>query len=335
MIAIHKSTGFSERWISYCKSNNIPYKVVNAYDNDIVEQLKLCDAFMWHFSHFNYKDMLIARQILYSLQLNGIKVFPDFNTSWHFDDKVGQKYLLEAVGAPLVNSYVFYNQKDAYEWLNITTYPIVFKLRGGAGASNVKLVKSKAEAKKLVKKSFNSGFKYYDPKVYFLDIFQKFKSGKSTPFELLKSFARLFKLPEFTKMYSREKGYVYFQDFIPNNNFDIRIIVIGEKAFAFKRLVRQNDFRASGSGCFIYDKLQIDLRCVEIGFDLNEKLKTQSIAYDFIYDKENNPKIVEISYGFNEKVYDQCEGYWTKDMQWHPGENFDFCGWMVENLIRE
>ena len=26
----------------------------------------------------------------------GIKVFPDSNTAWHFDDKVGQKYLLEA-----------------------------------------------------------------------------------------------------------------------------------------------------------------------------------------------------------------------------------------------
>lgn len=25
---------------------------------------------------------------------------------------------------------------------------------------------------------------------------------------------------------------------------------------------------------------------------------------------------------------------WTPDMQWHEGSNFDFCGWMVENLIR-
>ena len=80
MIAIHHSSGFAERWITYCEKNNIPYKLVNAYDNDIVSQLKDCDAFMWHHSHQNYKDVLFAKQLLYSLQMAGKKVFPDFNT---------------------------------------------------------------------------------------------------------------------------------------------------------------------------------------------------------------------------------------------------------------
>ena len=334
-LAIHKSSGFAERWIAYCEKNNIAYKLVNAYDSDIVSQVKDCDAFMWHFSHFNYKDMLIARQVLYSLQLSGVKVFPDFNTAWHFDDKVGQKYLLEAIGAPLVKSYVFYTRKEANKWISETSFPKVFKLRGGAGASNVKLVKSKIAAKKIVNKAFSSGFKYYDSKVYLKDSFKKYKIGKTSIFELLKSIFRLFRLPEFARMYSREKGYVYFQDFIPYNQFDIRIIVIEDKAFAFKRLVRENDFRASGSGNIIYTKAEIDERCVKIAFEVNEKLKAQSIAYDFIFDKENNPLIVEISFGYSAPAYDRCEGYWTVDMQWHAGENFDFCGWMVENLIRE
>lgn len=37
-IAIHhRPDSFSERWIEYCKKENIDYKIVNAYDNDIEE----------------------------------------------------------------------------------------------------------------------------------------------------------------------------------------------------------------------------------------------------------------------------------------------------------
>ena len=34
----------------------------------------------------------------------------------------------------------------------------------------------------------------------------------------------------------------------------VRVIVINDKAFAIKRMVRKNDFRASGSGIIEYDK---------------------------------------------------------------------------------
>lgn len=65
------------------------------------------------------------------------------------------------------------------------------------------------------------------------------------------------------------------------------------------------------------------------------KLDTQSIALDFVFDKNNLPLIVEISYGYTPASYDTCEGYWTTDMQWHEGTNFDFCGWMIGNLFNE
>lgn len=333
-IAIHNRLGgFSERWINYCKSHSIPYKIVNAYDNDIVEQVRDCSAFMWHHHHANYKDRLFAKQLLYSLQKKGLKVFPNFDTTWHFDDKVGQKYLLEAVYAPLVPSYVFYTKQDANDWIDHTTFPKVFKLRGGAGADNVKLVRTKAQARKLVHKAFGRGFLQVDGFNVLRYRFNKFKHGRGNFIDVCKGFARLFIPTEFVKMYPREKGYVYFQDFIPQNKFDIRIVVIGDKAFALKRLCRENDFRASGGGRIIYDKGQIDVRCVQIAFEVNEKLNAQSIAYDFVFNSENNPLIVEISYGYAVAAYDNCEGFWTKDLKWHAGDHFDFCGWMVEQVL--
>ena len=82
-IAIHKSGGFSERWINYCQKNNIDYKIVNAYDSDIIKQMADCDAFMWHHHQANYKDCLFAKQLLFSLQQSGKKVFPNYNSGWH------------------------------------------------------------------------------------------------------------------------------------------------------------------------------------------------------------------------------------------------------------
>ena len=62
---------------------------------------------MWHFSHRDYKDVQFAKSLLISLENSGKKVFPNISTCWHFDDKISQKYLLEAIGAPIVPTYVF------------------------------------------------------------------------------------------------------------------------------------------------------------------------------------------------------------------------------------
>ena len=332
-IAIHKTGGFSDRWIDYCKKKNIDCKIVNAYDSDIVQQVADCNAFMWHFSHISYKDALFAKQLLFSLQQSGMKVFPDFNTVWHFDDKVGQKYYLEAIGAPMVPSYVFYTQKEALDWIDKTAFPKVFKLRGGAGAANVKLAHTAREARKMVRKAFGNGFSQYSALDNLKERWRKYRIGKTDSKDVIKGVLRFFHKPDFARMHAPEKGYAYFQDFIPNNTFDIRVCVVGDKAFALKRVTRKGDFRASGSGNIVYDKNQIDERCVRIAFDVNKKIKSQSIAFDYVFDKNNKPLIVEISYGFAVEAYDMCEGYWTDDMQWHEGTHFDFCGWMVEDLL--
>ena len=215
-IAIHDSKEkhfFSDRWIEYCSRNNIPFKVVNAYDNDIINQLNDCDIFMWHHSNYDYRDALFAKQLIYSLETIGIKVFPDFNTTWHFDDKVGQKYLLEAIDAPLVPSYVFYNKKDARKWIESTSFPKVFKLRGGSGSSNVQLVENKHKAKKLIKKAFGKGFSQFDKFNHLKFRYKNFKSGKESFVGVLKGIVRLFIGNKYSNMVPKEKGYVYFQDF--------------------------------------------------------------------------------------------------------------------------
>jgi glutathione synthase/RimK-type ligase-like ATP-grasp enzyme len=332
-IAIHHTKDtFSDRWIAHCEKEGIPYKIVDCYKNDISQQLTDCTALMWHFHHASPRATLFAKQLLYSVAASGKKVFPDFNTVWHFDDKVGQKYLLEQLGAPLIASYVFYTKEEALEWVNSTSFPKVFKLRSGSSSNNVQLVTSKEAAVHLVNQAFGKGFSQYNAWPNFKERIRKFKHGKTSFVNVAKGFIRLFYTTEFAKVAGREKGYIYFQEFIENNDCDIRIIVVDEKAFAIKRMVRENDFRASGSGTILYDKGLFDIATVKVALDITSKLNAQCLAYDFVY-KNGKPLIVEISYGYDNKAYDPCEGYWDKNLNWHEGQ-FISQNWMVDQMAR-
>ncbi len=333
-IAIHqKENDFSSRWIDYCKSHLIDYKIVNCYDSDIISQVEDCDAVMWHFSQTDPRDHLFAKQLLFALQTAGKKVFPDFNTAWYFDDKVGQKYLLEAIGAPVVPSYVFYDKQKALDWVEEADFPKVFKLRRGAGSNHVKLVHTKSEANKLVRRAFSRGFSQYDKIANLQDRWYKYKKGKTSFWDVCKAVLRFGKTTEFARIAGPEKGYIYFQDFIEGNDSDIRVIVIDGKAFAIKRLVRDGDFRASGSGHVLYEKQHFNEETLRLSFDVAEKIDSQCLAIDFVYG-EGKPLIVELSYGFIKEVYYSCEGYWDRDLIWHEGP-FDAQGWMVELLLDE
>ena len=148
-------------------------------------------------------------------------------------------------------------------------------------------------------------------------------------FSLCKGIFRLIIPKTYAKMHHREKGYVYFQDFIPNNDYDLRVVVVGDKLVAEKRYCREGDFRASGSGLFEYGSISKEV--LNIAFEVSEKLKLQSVAFDFIYN-EGKPLIIEMSYGFGTHGISNSPGYYTRDLNYHK-EKPDLMGWMVENLI--
>lgn len=332
-IAIHeRENSYSADWISYCEAKSIPYKIVNCYENDIIDQLADCDALMWHFSHAIPQDIIFARQLIFTMESSGKVVFPDFNTMWHFDDKIGQKYLLESIDAPLATSHVFYSKDEALRWINSTNFPKVFKLRGGASSANVKLVKSKKDAVRLVNKAFGKGFKQFSPYIDLKESIRKRKLGESTLLDIFTRILRIFFNSEIQKFSNREKGYLYFQEFIANNDSDIRLVVVDGKAFGEKRFVRKNDFRASGSHMRSYDKEIITEDTLKVAFEVARKLKLQCSAFDFVY-QNGNPVIVEISYGTTPAAYKPCPGFWDENLMFHEG-TFNFCGWMVDMVIK-
>lgn len=316
----HRKGGFSDRWIAYCEQQGIPYKSVNCLDSDIILQLSSLDALLWHWVHLDPRELLMARNVLMAAEAMGLKVFPSTATCWHFDDKIAQKYLLEAIGAPLVHTYVFYDLKEALRWIDQASFPKVFKLRKGAGSNNVKLVHSAAEARALAERAFSSGFSPVPH--YGQDGLKRYRVAKRRG-DLMNVIRRipqsLATIRDLRKMIGHEKGYVYFQDFIPGNDFDTRVTVIGDRAFAFTRNVRPGDFRASGSGDIVYDPPRVHEACLEIAFDVTRKVGSQSMAFDFVLSEYKQPMIIEVSYCYSAKAVHTCSGHWDRNLNWQEG----------------
>lgn len=318
VIAIHAESGaFAAEWIAYCREKGIAFREVDCFATDITRQLQGCRALLWHWEHHDFEAQLFARQLITCAEVMGIHVFPSSATSWHYDDKVGQKYLLEACGAPLVPSYVFYDKKTALMWVAETGFPKVWKLRGGAGSQNVRLLYSAREARRIVLRAFGRGFG--NSRLHAVkDRLWAFRRDRTVKafLNIARGIARVFVPHEKNARSPVQQDYAYFQDFIAGNSFDIRVVVIGARAFAIKRLVREGDFRASGSGCLIYSHGEIPTECVNIAFRVAGRLGSQCCAFDFVSDGKSW-LIVEISYAFTASAYKKCPGYWDSTLAWH------------------
>lgn len=278
---------------------------VDVYRADILEQLQGCGAFMWRHAHVPEMRQ-VARRLLPVIERElGLAVYPDQHTCWHYDDKIAQAQLLEAAGIASPRSWVWYDRRLALQWAQSARYPMVLKLWAGAGSTNVRLVESPDEAQLWIKRLFGKG-------IYGLG---EAESALTRP---LSDLLGTLRGREAEPPWELHKNYVLFQEFLPDNPFDTRITVIGNRAFGFRRFNRENDFRASGSGVIDYDPRQIDPAMVRLAFDAACRLKMQSCAIDGLW-RGGEPVISELSYTYASWAVHDCPGHWDADLNWHEG----------------
>ncbi|MFI3305485.1 MAG: hypothetical protein R3Y68_03090 [Rikenellaceae bacterium] len=309
--------GSTESYIRYCIDNNLDYEVIDPYANNSIEKFKECGYVLWNIQNYLWADLLEARNLLLSVERLGVKVFPNHNTNWHFDDKIAEMYAFKSINAPIPQSWVFYSLDSTTTFLNEAKYPLVAKLRNGSGASNVKLLKSKSQAMRYAKRMFGKGF---DPSPSLL---YKAYSKAQSSYSWDTFISRVKKIPQFlytrsrAKMMPIEKGYCYFQEFIENDGYDIKVVVIGDKLSFLARNVRSGDFRASGGGDFYYDKSLVTKNIIESAFQTADKLGLQCVGFDYVVNKSTGQGlIIEMCYGFDFAVIYDANGYFTRNGEW-------------------
>lgn len=115
-------------------------------------------------------------------------------------------------------------------------------------------------------------------------------------------------------MYRRRAGTTAPTEWLPDQPFDTRVIVIGERAFAYRRYPYPGDFRASRSfGPRDYDPTGIDPRMLQLSFAISRRLGFQSMAYDLMLHR-GQPVVLEMSYTFGVGEH-KCGTYWTPELE--------------------
>lgn len=312
------STSWASQWIEYCQEHNIRYSLVDWKVADAFKVMLGSDIVLWHFSHYSQKEMLFARSILNSLEKSGCRVFPGYDDSWHFDDKVAQSFLLQSLDAPLPRYTVLFSMDAVDEFIQSQpSFPVVAKLRNGSGSSNVKLLGDVEALKRYAKKMFSSGIDS-SPSPFF-----KISSNAKSCRSVADIFSRARRAPEFlfsflnARALPKEKNYVYLQEFIAGSSYDIKVVVVGNKLSFIGRHIRKGDFRASGGGDLFYDRSIITQPILDIAFDVAGKLNSECVGMDFVVDPQSgNPYIVEISYGFSFAALIESGGYFNRSGVW-------------------
>ena len=259
---------------------------------------------MWWFAHLPYPRNF-ARRIIQAVQHGmGLPLFPTWETIWHFDDKVSQSYLLQAAGIPTAPTRVFWWRNDAIDYCRTARYPLVLKLAGGITSENVRLLKDFDEARYWVDRMFGPGTVALDHPAL--------KSLGDARRRLKDSLRLLVKgmPPSNSRRNDLHRDYVLVQEFLPDNDHDTRVTVIGNRAFAFRRFNRPDDFRASGSGRIDWDPSKVDLDNVRLAFRAARRLRSQSLAVDAMYGENGQRVLVEISYYSEGWALAACPGHW-------------------------
>lgn len=315
---------FSERWAEALSRMGIRVRWLDLLGPKPLGQVAGCQGVMWHWYHYPHEVRWAALPILRVIEEHlRIPVFPDMATCWHYDDKVAQSYLLSALGIASPKTWVYWRKPDALDWCHAATFPVVAKLSGGAGSRNVQLIRNSAEAVAYVKRCFSGSG---------IVIGTSLVNGFRHPLSWMKKMlgrgvqavpyvwgSRFPNLPDQT-FWMPQKNYALFQEFLPGNEYDTRVTVIGARAFAFRRFNRPDDFRASGSGRIDHDPDAIDRRGLQMAFQAAHKLKSQSMAFDLLFRGERkDPVVGEISYCYANWAVERCPGHWDPDLNWHAG----------------
>lgn len=226
-----------------------------------------------------YKEYI--GDILMDLEDRGLVLLPRYKYFRAHHNKVFMELLrkqLKHEELRTISTKNFYDMRDLKNSLQViedtVKYPMVIKTSSGSGAAGVALAKDRKE---LFKKTKRMGEIIYKRKGDF--IFKNVGLSKAKTIVL-----KLFGKPHMTRTYPREKMVV--QSFIHNLQYDYKVLIYGDKYYVLKRLIRDNDFRASGSGKLIFPDVLNDEICkvLDLAKMLFEELDVPMLSVDIAYD---------------------------------------------------
>lgn len=211
-----------------------------------------------------------SKRLVQALSARGVITLPRPIEAHWYDDKLAQ---VNALADHLPDTAVLKTREAAMAAVSSMDYPFISKSSEGSASRGVRLIKNPAQAKAEINAAFGRGLQ--------------------------------------TGVYDRvQKGYLYWQEFVPDNPCDYRVINCGRHWFGAVRGNRDDVPFASGSGINA-PIMDMDARtkaafekCRQVG----RELETQWMAFDVIF-KGDVPLVVEISSAWPPHFYATAQAF--------------------------
>jgi glutathione synthase/RimK-type ligase-like ATP-grasp enzyme len=293
------SQSFSAMWKAQADQMGIEAEVIDPMLPGAIERIGGYDAFIWRYN-FQFPWTEAGPRILSAVEDGyGLPVWPPRQLRLIFENKVAQTYLLDALDVPRPRTWVFWSEAAARAALPGLPLPLVAKLSRGMHSSGVALVRTPEEALTVARQMFSFG----------LDSMEFLRNGKGLRWGKYTPLVHAFRRGRFRG--DHQRGYVMFQEFVPDNAFDTRVVVQGDRAWASRRMVREGDFRASGSGVSDLSAQAIDPAALELSWRLADAMGVRSLVTD-VMKRDGEPVMGEFSYTMAAHVVRIWEGHWLR-----------------------
>lgn len=259
-VGIVQDYGLYPSWTHFARfleKNAFPFEIYPIHADNWIEKAQDFDVVVGFTSSASYHLEEIRTKV-YVLENHLHKTcYPSYQNMLLYEDKKLEAHLSKIYGIPFVPTHVSHNLEDALQLSENLTYPMVSKIVPSSSSVGVQLIRNKKQAQHIIRQAFS-------------------ENGRKSHV-----------------VYKRQKNDIYFQDFIPNDGFDIRVIVVGRMVFGFFRKVLPNDFRASGM--HHEEMRELPLEVMQIARAVNRAIPSPLLVVDMLHGLDGKYYINEYS----------------------------------------
>ena len=277
------------KWKKACENLNLAFDIIDLVSHDWFKKVteKRYDFFLLKpGGEFERYKQLYDERIYIINKIMKFNIFPSFEEAYIYENKKLLSYYLDAKKIPHPKTFVFYNSKEACNFIGDKQFPLVGKTSIGASGTGVEILKSKADALSYIKKAFSKkGIKRrFGPN-------RVVGSPKKWIDKAIKSPEYFIKrLKEYIEINNEgQKGYVIFQEYI-KHDYEWRAVKIGDSYFAHKKI--KSGEKASGSKGIDYVNPPHGL--LDFLKTICDKNNFNSVAIDIFEDAEKGFLVNEV-----------------------------------------
>jgi hypothetical protein len=244
-------------YMQACIEEGISYKVIDITSNNWIENIKQsgCTIFLVWPSVYNHawKNMFDNR-LRFMKEDMGLTIYPQLKELWMYESKLRVIEWLKVKKYAAPQSWIFYKEEEANDFVSKCDLPIVFKTDLGAGSNGVLIIRKRDELKTLIKDCFGMGF----------------KAKRGDPRD-------------------KQWGYIIFQEYLEDAE-EWRMVRVGDSYFC-RQKGKVGDFHSGVGKMFWGEAPEILLNSIR---DITDKEGFSSMNIDFFYTKDGRFVINEL-----------------------------------------